>query len=113
MKKIELITQEPTCQIVTASKWLVDALLAMNSSNRRHKVSRSHQLATDILLGKFLLTASGIGVDRNGVLSDGQHRLHAIKHAGYGGSSAALESFKAAASWAGARWKWKIDEDAA
>lgn len=83
MKQIELISQEPKCQIVTASKWLIDALLAMNSSNRKHKVSTSQRLATDILLGKFLLTASGIGVDRNGVLSDGQHRLYAIKAAGY------------------------------
>jgi len=80
---IELISQEPKCQIVTASKWLVDSLLAMNIGNRKHKTTVSNRLTEDVRGDRFMLTASGIGVGRNGVLLDGQHRLYAIKAAGY------------------------------
>ncbi len=83
MNNINLISATPHARIVTATPALVDALLAMNTSNRKHRLTASTRLAGDIRNGAWLLTASGIGVDRDGVLSDGQHRLYAIKAAGY------------------------------
>jgi hypothetical protein len=78
-----LVTKSPAAHIVTATKQLVDALLSMNTRNRRPKESHISRLATDCEDGNFLLTASGIGVSSTGVLLDGQNRLMAIREAGY------------------------------
>lgn len=78
-----LVTQNPVVQIVTATKPLVDALLSMNTRNRKPKQSHLLKMASDMKSGDFFLTASGIGVSRNGVLLDGQNRLMAIREAGY------------------------------
>ena len=78
-----LVTQNPAVQIVTATKPLVDALLSINTRNRRPKQGHMKRLGLDMKSGNFYLTASGIGVSKTGVLLDGQNRLIAIKDAGY------------------------------
>lgn len=70
-------------EIRTATKTLVDALLAMNTSNRPIKKRVVEKYARDIKAGNWLLTNQGIGVSDSGVLLDGQHRLEAIKQCGY------------------------------
>lgn len=77
-----LISNVPACHIVTASKELVDALLAMNTRNRDVRQTAVARLETDVV-NAWELTASGIGISREGVLLDGQHRLIAIRNAGY------------------------------
>ena len=78
-----LISETPHANVVTASRTLVDKLLAMNTKNRRPKGRHIENLSSDVASGEFLLTASGVGVSRTGVLLDGQHRLMAIRKAGY------------------------------
>lgn len=78
-----LISTTPQVEIVTASKALVDKLLSMNTRNRLVKKSHVERITREIKDGKFFLTASGIGVSKTGVVLDGQHRLLAIKKAGY------------------------------
>lgn len=80
---MKLVSSTPECHIVTATKPLVDALLAMNTHNRKTRETAVERLQTDIENGHWKLTASGIGVDRLGRVSDGAHRLHAIAAAGY------------------------------
>jgi hypothetical protein len=72
-----------TAEIVTATKELVDTLLAMNTNNRKPKQGHVEYLKKEILAQEFEVTSQGIGLTKNGVLADGQHRLLAIKEAGY------------------------------
>jgi hypothetical protein len=55
----------------------------MNTRNRSAKKHHVDNLAQEVEAGEFLLTASGVGVSCNGELLDGQHRLMAIRKAGY------------------------------
>lgn len=73
----------PTSQIVHATKALVDSLLSMNTSNRPIKKTVVDRYVNEIKSGRWFLTNQGIGVSSTGVLIDGQHRLEAIKQAGY------------------------------
>ncbi len=79
----KLITQSPIATIITTTKMLVDTLLIMNIRNRTPKQSHINILAKEMEAGSFMLTASGIGVSKTGVLLDGQNRLKANKLAGY------------------------------
>lgn len=78
-----LISKTPQVTIATASRALVDKLLEMNTENRPKRDGGIGKLVKDIEAGKFFLTASGIGVSKEGVLLDGQNRLLAIKKSGY------------------------------
>lgn len=80
--QLQLVTATPTCQIVTATPQLVDDLLAMNTRNRAPRQNHIDQLCREIEDGHFMLTASGVGVSKSGVLIDGQHRLIALKKSG-------------------------------
>lgn len=72
-----------TAQIKTATRQLVDSLLEMNTNNRVVRKSVVDCYKQDIADGRWYLTNQGIGVDINGVLIDGQHRLIAMKECGY------------------------------
>ncbi len=72
-----------TAQIKTATKQLVDSLLEMNTNNRPIKKTVVDCYKQDIADGRWYLTNQGIGIDINGALIDGQHRLLAIKESGY------------------------------
>lgn len=74
---------KPYSEIKTATKQLVDALLAMNTNNRSLRTGTVKMYAEDIKSGKWMLTNQGIGITKSGVLADGQHRLEAIKSCGY------------------------------
>lgn len=74
---------KPTATIRIATRELVDTLLAMNTNNRKLRKTVVDNYKRDLLSGNWHLTNQGIGVSCNGVLIDGQHRLEAIKAAGY------------------------------
>jgi hypothetical protein len=80
---MKLVTSSPEVTIATATKPLIDALLALNTNNRKLRHTAVSRLAQDIASGHWKLTASGVGVDSLGRLCDGQHRLQAIVEAGY------------------------------
>lgn len=69
--------------IVKATPRLVNDLLAMNTQNRNVKKSHLAWLTEAVKSGSFLLTTQAIGISSKGVLLDGQHRLMAIRAAGY------------------------------
>lgn len=73
------MNMKPHAEIRTVTKQLVDSLLAMNTSNRPLRNAIVEKYASDIKAGKWKITNQGIGVTVDGVLADGQHRLHAIK----------------------------------
>lgn len=70
-------------EIVTLTKGMVDALLAINTKNRGVRKAVVDTYAREIKNGKWILTNQGIGISENGELVDGQHRLLAIKECGY------------------------------
>ena len=55
----------------------------MNTSNRPIKRTVVDCYKSDIADGRWFVTNQGIGVDYNGVLVDGQHRLVALRELGY------------------------------
>lgn len=74
---------EPRCEIVTATKDLVDDLLRRNVSNRSVRKSHLQYLKREIAEGRMVLTNQGLGVDVDGNLIDGQHRLLALQELDY------------------------------
>lgn len=48
-----------------------------NSKNRKISLGKIRQTSADILSGRFLVNGESVIFDRNGLLLDGQHRLHA------------------------------------
>lgn len=72
-----------TTQIVKATQKLVDDLLKLNTQNRSIKKGHLTWIIDAIKKDEFHLTTQAIGVSDKGVLLDGQHRLMAIKEAGY------------------------------
>ena len=66
-----------------STKELVDWLLEINTHNRTIKQSQVDSLCSDITNDRFYFTNQGIGITRSGFLTDGQHRLLALKKSGY------------------------------
>lgn len=80
---MQLIAKKPTATFVTMTRELVDALLELNTKNRfqRPDVIKTYRRAMD---NNFWVTTNqGIGVAASGFLVDGQHRLQALRAAGY------------------------------
>ena len=69
--------------IMLSTKELVDWLLEINTHNRTIKQSQVDSLCSDITNDRFYFTNQGIGITRSGFLTDGQHRLLALKKSGY------------------------------
>lgn len=80
---MQLITNKPAAEFVTMTRGLVDALLSLNVKNRNQRplVVSTYQRAVEG--GLWVPTNQGIGVAANGFLVDGQHRLEALRAAGY------------------------------
>lgn len=72
-----------SAEITTASKELVDWLLERNIDNRNIRKNVVEKYLKDIKAGNWQLTNQGIGLSDTGMLIDGQHRLTAIREAGY------------------------------
>lgn len=76
-------TKNCSIKVVKASKALVDSILSTNNGNRPISSSRVHTLVRAIKSGYWYMNGSTITLDADGTLMDGQHRLTAIKEAGY------------------------------
>jgi hypothetical protein len=61
---------------------IAEVLLEANTHNRHLSEATVDKYAYEMRHDEWLLSASGIGFDRNGVLCDGQHRLSAIVKSG-------------------------------
>lgn len=75
--------KEPTVEIVTATKELIQELRAMDTHNRRKKKAHVDYLRKDIREGRWTLTNQGVGVSVSNFIIDGGHRLEAIELEGY------------------------------
>jgi len=72
-----------TVEYVTTTKELVDTLLSGNEKNRKPTESHIKKLTMDFKNNRYVFTGQPIIRDDKGYLRDGQHRLMAIKNAGY------------------------------
>lgn len=75
---IEDLIHRPGVYIVTITPADAALLLMRNHNNRSKKLARIEDWSRQMREGKWRLTNQGIGVDRNGVLVDGQNRLEAV-----------------------------------
>lgn len=75
--------QEPTVEIVTATKKLITELRALDTHNRNKKKNHVDYLRREIRKGRWTLTNQGVGVTASGYICDGGHRLEAIELEGY------------------------------
>lgn len=78
-----LITSKPTATFAVMTKDLVDALLALNTKNRKKRETLVNIYRRSIGQGLWVATNQGIGVAASGFLIDGQHRLEALRASGY------------------------------
>jgi len=76
-------TMNAKAEIKIATKQIVDWLLSLNTDNRPLRHGYIQTLRHDIKAGNWCITNQGVGVSDEGVLIDGQHRLEALKAAGY------------------------------
>lgn len=81
MSKIDFSKKQAL--IVTANEEIVETLLSKNTNNRSIRKRNKEWLKNAIDKKEFILTGQGIGVSTDGVLVDGQHRLEALREAGY------------------------------
>jgi hypothetical protein len=78
-----LITQNKTASFVIVTPALGEQLLEMNTHNRSCNRNYVLNLKLAIQSGEWMATNQGIAVSKTGVLLDGQHRLLALKDAGW------------------------------
>lgn len=97
-KFAKYISDSPKCAIVTLDRPLVDWLLEINTHNRNAMPAVVNRYATEIARGEWRVTSQGLGISRDGVLIDGQHRLLALRKCGYPPTRAVIA--------------WGLDEDA-
>lgn len=77
------VRDTPKAIIVTTHKRLVDWLLTLNTHNRRVSKPTISAYSQDMANGNWPLVPNGIGISKDGILIDGQHRLLANAKAGY------------------------------
>lgn len=70
-------------EYIITNQEIVDNLLAGNEKNRRLTESHMKKLTMDFRNGRYVFTGQPIIRDDKGYLRDGQHRLIAIRNAGY------------------------------
>lgn len=83
MSKAPIDISRKAAQIITTNEENVNYLLSLNTNNRTIKKRHKMWLEEAVREEKFLLSNQGIGISSEGVLIDGQHRLTAIRDAGY------------------------------
>ena len=71
------------CSYVVMTKERVDSLIACNTENRNLRSKVVDSYARDMTAGNWQTTHQGIAVSKCGRVIDGQHRLYALKKAGY------------------------------
>ena len=74
---------ERITKVFMTPEWATE-LLSRNPRNRGLKEIYVQELSSDLRAGRFAFTHEAIAVDRNGDLTDGQHRLAACVRTGVG-----------------------------
>jgi len=74
--------EDPCAKIVTIGPDLAETLLQSSAGNRKIRSQHVSRLAAAMRAGEWRITSQGIGIDRNGKLRDGHHRLHACMESG-------------------------------
>jgi hypothetical protein len=69
-------------EVIEITPKMAKEFLAKNTSNRNKSADLVRRYALDMKNGKWSTTHQGIGVFKDGVLADGQHRLEAIIFSG-------------------------------
>jgi hypothetical protein len=69
-------------ETVTITPALAEMMLERNTGNRPFRLGRMRKHMATIKEGRWKLTSQGISFARDGKLTDGQHRLNAIKESG-------------------------------
>ena len=80
---MKFLSSIPQAAVVTVTQELVDDLLSRNLNNRGVRETHIAYLVAQIKTGQYCLTNNGLGIDTNGALVDGQHRLLALRAAEY------------------------------
>lgn len=80
---INAVSETEQVSIVEVNREIATALLNLNTCNRKLKDSNLKMLERAVNNGDFLLTNQGIGLMKNLILADGQHRLMAIEKSGH------------------------------
>jgi hypothetical protein len=75
--------KELSCQFLTMTKERVDSMIESNTSNRNLRTRVVEAYARDMISGNWETTHQGIAISSCGKVIDGQHRIHALKKAGY------------------------------
>lgn len=83
MAKSPVDISKKSAQIIITNEESVNYLLSLNTNNRTIKKRHKTWLEQAMRAEKFFLSNQGIGISTDGVLIDGQHRLTAIRDAGY------------------------------
>lgn len=73
---------EYRASVCTVSPQDAAELLKRNTKNRKISKSKIARLAIEILSDEWVATSTGIGIDKDGVLTNGQHTLAAIAQSG-------------------------------
>ena len=81
--KERFISEVPKAEIFICNKSLIECLISLNLSNRNVRHSHVEYLKRNIINGTYYITNNGIGINRNGEVIDGQHRLYALRDCGY------------------------------
>ena len=76
-RKVSFITKTKTSSFVIFTPQLATEALLLNTMNRKSNQASINRLAQSMVNGKFLPTNIGVGIDSDGVLTDGAHRLKA------------------------------------
>lgn len=79
----EIKTNKVSIKVVKVTKKLVESLLAKNERNRKINKNEVEHILRDIKADNWMFNGDVIKIDKDGYLMDGQHRLTAIKEAGY------------------------------
>lgn len=83
MKPRDLIYKSPSAIFAVMTKDLVDDLLILNTRNRNLQPNAVAFYRRAIEAGHWVVTGEGISVSASGFLINGQHRLEALRAAGY------------------------------
>lgn len=83
MGKLPFDINKKAATIIRADKDNVDYLLELNKNNRNLKKKHTRWIRDALEGNEFVLTGQGIAISDKGGLIDGQHRLTAIRDAGY------------------------------
>lgn len=74
--------KKPNVQIVEMTPKLATSLLKKNTQNRNTNNVKIRKMVRDMKNGDFYLSSIAVGVDVNGVITDGGHRLKAVVKSG-------------------------------